>query len=317
MTARAPGSSRGYSFVAPGASAGSLQAPGRSTALPRVDDRLAPPETRLEYLHGFEIFAAPADQGHATRHWDLTYVLGAYVAKSYLGAVDMLTRTTEINDFAPDASIFPEDPDPVTGGRRLEELAFEISDKQSIGVPTAKARQLIARGVRRVFCVLVGKRRVMEWSRATDGWEPLPMSATIQDRCLVRSLPIAALLDGAASDDAVARALLAKGVPALEEALRAQAKQAKIEGKAEGRSEGRSEGLSEGISEGQIQAKHEMLAMILRERKLDVPPSVAAKIEACRDGARLDEWLRRALTASSASGLFDKPARKTAAKKRG
>ena len=305
MTARSPGSSRGYSLLAPGASSGALHAPGRSSAPPRVDDRLAPPETRVEYLNGFEIFAAPADQPHATRHWDLTYVLGGYVSERYCGAVDMLTRATEINDFAPDASIFSKDPDPVTGGRRLEELAFEITDKQSIGVPTAKARQLIARGVRRVFCVLVGKRRVMEWSRATDGWEPLPTSASIEDRCLVRPLPIAALLDGASSDDAVARALLAKGVPALEEALQARAEK------------GKAEGLTEGLSEGQMRAKRETIAMILRERKLDLPPSAAAKIEACRDGGRLDEWLRRALTASSASSLFEKPAaRKSAAKKR-
>ena len=312
MTARSPGSSRGYALLAPGASAGALHAPGRSPALPRVDDRLAPPETRVEYLNGFEIFAAPADQPHAIRHWDLTYVLGGHVSESYCGAVDMLTRATEINDFAPDASIFSKDPDPVTGGRRLEELAFEITDKQSIGVPTAKARQLIARGVRRVFCVLVGKRRVMEWSRATDGWEPLPTSASIEDRCLVRPLPIAALLDGVSSDDAVARALLVKGVPALQEALQAQAEKGLTEGKAEGLTEGKAEGLLE----GQSRAKREAIAMILRERKLDLPPSAAARIEACRDGARLDEWLRRALTASSASSLFEKPARKTAAKKR-
>lgn len=308
MTARSPGSSGGYSLHAPGASSGALHAPGSASPLPRVDDRLAPPETRVEYLNGFELFAAPADEPCATRHWDLTYVLGGYVTDSYSGAVDMLTRADEVNDFAPDASIFPKDPDPVSGGRRLEELAFEITDKQSIGVPTAKARQLIARGVRRVFCVLVGKRRVMEWSRATGGWEPLPTSASIEDPCLVRPLPIAALLDGAASDDAVARALLAKGVPALQEALQAQAEMGKAEGKAEG--------LTEGLSEGQIRAKRDAIAMILRERKLDMPHSVAAKIEACRDGERLDEWLRRALTASSASATLEKPTRKTAPKKR-
>ena len=312
MTPRHSGSSGGYSLLAPGASSGAFHAPGSSSPLPRVDDRFAPPETRVEYLNGLELFAAPADQSHATRHWDLTYVLGGYVSEKYSGAVDMLTRAGEASDFAPDASIFPKDPDPVTGGRGLEELAFEITDKQSISVPTAKARLLIARGVRRVFCVLVGKRRVMEWSRATDGWEPLSMSASIEDPCLVRPLPIAALLDGAISDDAVARALLAKGVPALQEALRAQAEK----GKAEGLTEGLAEGLAEGLSEGQIRGKRDAIAMILRERKLDVPPSLAAKIEACRDGERLDEWLRRALTASSVSAMIEKPIRKTARKKR-
>ncbi len=38
----------------------------------------------------------------------------------------MLMRANRFSDFAPDASVFPEARDTETGGRRLEELVFEI-----------------------------------------------------------------------------------------------------------------------------------------------------------------------------------------------
>jgi len=110
-------------------------APGAPTGgwrHPAVDERLAPPETRVEYLRGRELFAAPAREPRGTLHFRLTYVLRAHAAKGYRGAVDMLMRTDEASDFAPDASIFPADPDPRTGGRMLEELAFEVIDQQYI-----------------------------------------------------------------------------------------------------------------------------------------------------------------------------------------
>ncbi|KYG05848.1 hypothetical protein BE21_38090, partial [Sorangium cellulosum] len=227
-------------LLAPGADASgrTLKAPSSSRARPHVDDRLAPPETRVEYLDGAEIFAAPADTPHATQHFDLTYVLGAHVAPGYRGAVDMLTRADEGSDYAPDASVFAQKPDR-GGRRRLEELAFEVSDKQALAVPTSKARRLIDRGVRRVFCILVKQHRVLEWSRETDGWRTLPKDAVIEDPCLVRPLPLQALLDAASSDDAVARALLQKRVPALEAAL------------AEGEARGEARGVALGEALGE------------------------------------------------------------------
>jgi Uma2 family endonuclease len=262
--------------------------PGRNAPLPRIDDRLAPPETRLEYLDGIEVFASPANPLHATHHWDLTYVLGAHVAKGYRGAVDMLTRTSETSDFAPDASIFAQGRDRKTGGRKLEELAFEVTDQQALSVPTDKARKLVARGVRRVFCVLVKQQRVMEWSRETDGWQPLQNKAVIDDACLVRPLPIAALLDAAGTDDAVARALLDKHVPALEHALAMSA----------------AEGEARGKLEGKLEAKREMLVAILRKRGLSVSSSVAGRIAACATMTTLDRWLDRAITATTAAAVI-------------
>jgi putative restriction endonuclease len=214
--------------------------------MPSIDDRLAPPDTRIEYLHGVKLFAAPAKPPHATMHARLAYVLEAYVAKGYIAAVDMLTRTGETSDFAPDASLFPSAPDPKTGGRRLEELAFEITARQAISVPTKKARELVRRGVRRVFCLLVDRKRVLEWSRETDGWQPLGDEAVLKDRCLVRPLPIRALLEATAGDEAVVKALRARRVPALVAALSDERR----EGEAAGLLKGKAEGLLEGKAEG-------------------------------------------------------------------
>lgn len=128
---------------------------GRSYA---VDERLAPPETRLEYLDGVEVFAAPADEPHASFHSHVDRVIGANVQAPYAVAVDMLTRTDWVSDFAPDVSVYEPIVDPETGqkvGRKLEEIAFEIVDRQSQSVPLKKATALSARGVRRVFCVVV------------------------------------------------------------------------------------------------------------------------------------------------------------------
>ncbi|HEU4532814.1 MAG TPA: Uma2 family endonuclease, partial [Polyangiaceae bacterium] len=187
----------------------------RPRRLLSVDDRLAPPETRIEYIDGVKYFAAPAAPPHALAHGDLAFVLRAYAAPGYRFAVDMLTRTDATSDFAPDASLFPEGEDPLTGKRKLEELAFEVVSKQALKVPTLKARKLIARGVRRMFAILVGKKRVLEWSRVSDGWVPVDDEASIEDRCLVRPLPVRALLEATASDDAVVGALRARKVPAL------------------------------------------------------------------------------------------------------
>lgn len=289
----------GSPIVAPGTrgAGGALDAPGRARP-PSIDDRLAPPETRLEYLDGIEIFAAPAAPPHAMQHFDLTYVLGAHVATGYRGAVDMLTRTGETSDFAPDASIFSTEPDLETGGRRLEELAFEVTDKQALAVPTDKARKLIARGVRRVFCILVKQRRMLEWSRETDAWTPLPPHALLEDPCLSRPLSIDAILGAATADDAVARALLAKGVPALEAAL-AEREQA-------GKAEGISAGKAEGISEGEIAAKRAAVLAVLEARGLAVPRALSAAVAASSDAAQLDRWLRRAATVEQASEVLEK-----------
>lgn len=273
----------------PPRSAGSaLSLPGvASEGAPRVDDRLAPPETRIEYLHGVELYASPADEPHATRHSLVDRVVGSYVAPGYVPAVDMLTRTDASSDFAPDFSIFPAEPDPATGGRKLEEIAFEIASEQSLTVPTRKARELVRRGVRRVLCLLVKQRRVLEWSREEDGWRTLPGDAVLEDPCLVRPLPVGALLDAAQADDAIGRALLEKRPPSIARALETE------------RSRGQQEGHKEGHKEGHLTAARDGLRRVLQRRGLTLTPAESARIEACDDLATLVRWLEQAVDAAS------------------
>jgi hypothetical protein len=203
---------------------------GRDHALglPGVDERLVQPEMRGEYVGGIEMFAAPANPPHAMDHARLAYVLGSVVKTSYRFAVDMLTRTTEVSDFAPDASVFAMGAK--AGKRKLEELAFEVADEQPIGVPTNKARILSKRGVRRIFCILVKPRRVLEWDHEADTWKNLPHESTIEDPCFAAPLEVGALLDAALADDNVARALLARGAKPIEEALERRHSEGRAEG---------------------------------------------------------------------------------------
>lgn len=60
-------------------------------------------------------------------------VLKAHAAPEFLVAVDMLTRTSRIDDIAPDASVYPAARNPTTGGRQLEHVAFEISSTEGLG----------------------------------------------------------------------------------------------------------------------------------------------------------------------------------------
>ena len=259
-------------------------------AAPRlaVDARLVMPGTRYEILDGHLLFKPPADEPHGTVHLDLAAVLRAHVTSEYRGAVDMLTRTKEVGDHAPDASIYPKDRDPVTGGRRLEELAFEIMSEQSLSVPTGKARDYIERGVRRVFCIDVGKLRVLEWSRGKVGWEELSRDASISDACFVRPLSVRALVDAAVVDDTVAEGLLAKKNRVIEEAI----------------AKGETRGESRGKTQGELQAKAQGLLQAFAVRKIDATDADRARVLACSDTRQLDLWMSRALVATRREEVF-------------
>jgi hypothetical protein len=292
--------------------------PARREALPDIDDHLAPPETRIEYLDGKKIVTMPALRPHATKHSQVTAVVSAHVAEDHEVAVDMLTRTSSTSDFAPDVSIFPSAPHPRTKGRQLEVLAFEVASKQALKVPTDKARKLIARGVRRVFCVLVKKGRLLEWSRAIDGWATVPATSSIHDACFVRPLPVAALLDAARADDEVGEALLVKRPPSIRRALSESEEKGHAAGKAEGRREGKAEGRREGKAEGrregkaegrreaELETKAQAILKLLAKRGLEVGPALRATIQASRDPAELDGWFDRAIEASSAAEVVEK-----------
>ncbi|MEZ4409175.1 MAG: Uma2 family endonuclease [Polyangiales bacterium] len=222
-------------ILAPGASgSGSARAPGRGESLPAVDERLATPEGHDEVVDGVRYRTMGANPPHATQHVRVAHVFEGCLAPGYVAAVDMLTRSKKETDAAPDVSVFPEGADPVTGGRRLEEIAFEVCDTEGDKHLTAKVRALAMRGVRRLFYIRVSDRAVHEWQRASGGWARLDDDAVIEDRCFRVPIPVRALVDRVLADNTVAKALIAAGNEVIVEAVR--------EGREEGRREGREEG---------------------------------------------------------------------------
>jgi Uma2 family endonuclease len=95
--------------------------------LPDIDTRLVEPESRFEMFDGELVVVPPADPPHATRHLQLAALIEAHTGPAFEAAADLLTRTSKIDDLAPDVSVYPEGPDPRTGRRQLEQLAFEIA----------------------------------------------------------------------------------------------------------------------------------------------------------------------------------------------
>jgi Uma2 family endonuclease len=244
-----------------------------------VDERLVMPETRYEAIDGEISYVCPSDEPHGTYHSRIAALLEAHVIASYRVAVDMLTRTSEKNDMAPDASVFPAARDPETGGRLLEELVFEVVSTESLAHAAKKARALADRGVRRLFAIDVERRRALEWSRQTSAWEILPTDGTIEDPTLALPLPLRALADAIRADDAVAQALLAKQNPVIEGALR------------------------EARGEGKVEGKIEALLQILAARGLRITKKADRLLRAERDEAVVDRWLVRAASCSSVEAL--------------
>ncbi len=263
--------------------------------LPAVDERLVMPNTRYEIIDGRVHYVAAADEPHGRSHSRLCALLEAYAARGYNVAADMLTRTSAIDDMAPDASIYPAERDPETGGRQLEELAFEIASTQRLADAAHKAGKLAGRGVRRIFALDVKRSRVLEYAAHTDSWQILARDAVIEDRALATPLPARELCGAAHADDAMARALLAKDNPVLAGAL--------AEGRAEGHAQGRAEGHAQGRAEGRAEALAEAVVVVLESRGLAVPADEAERIRATRDERTLARWLREAATCGSAAEL--------------
>jgi Uma2 family endonuclease len=254
---------------------------------PAVDERLVMPETRYEIIGGEVVYVTPADPPHATRHSKVSAVVEAYASPEYEVASDMLTRTSEKGDMAPDVSVFPRAPDPVTGGRQLERLAFEVVSTETLPAAARKAASLAERGVARIFALDANRRRALEWSRRTNGWEILPHDAVIEDRALVAPLPVHDLVKAAKADDAMARGLLAKRNRVLLRALGA----ARIEGKIEGKIEGAAEAI----------------LTVLAGRGLRVSAAQEALVRSTGDAPTLRRWLLRAGACRTTTELLRDP----------
>ena len=289
---------------APSGAAGRRPAKRRSrqSGLPDVDERLVMPETRFEVLDGTVELVAPSDEPHGSRHSKISALLEAYAASGYDVASDMLTRTSAKNDLAPDASVFPATRDPLTGGRQIEELAFEVLSTERLGHAAKKARALTARGVRRVFAIDVERKRALVWSATTNTWEILSLDSAIEDCALALPLPLRALVEAMSADDAVAQALLVKKNPVITRALAG----AERKGKAEGRREGKAEGRREGERKGALKGAIKTLLAVLEARGLKVRKKHETQIRSTDKEAVLAAWIVRAVTCASVDELLAK-----------
>lgn len=290
-----------YALLAPGAASHAAHAPGvgdrRPPArrdLPAVDDHVVVPESHTELVDGVVYETMGAKEPHATLHLQVARVFAGCLASGYEAAVDMLTRADEDNDAAPDVSVYPRRRDRKTGGRKLEEIAFEVCDTERDAHLTTKVKRLAARGVRRLFYVDVDTRTLHEWRHDPGDWVALGAEAEIVDRCFRVPIPARALVDRVLADDTVARALLAghnRVIAAAIERERSDARQHGIE-----------VGHKTGLEAGVVVARREVLRMLLGQ--LPLSDDDQRRIDACVDVATLDRWIRRAPGAASAAEVF-------------
>jgi hypothetical protein len=252
--------------------------PDRISELPEVDERLAVPGTRFEIVDGRPVYVAPAREPHGERHSGVDGLIRAHRAAGYSVAVDMLTRTSLIDDIAPDVSLYPTARDPRTGGRQLEELVFQVASTESLADAGVKAAKLVARGVRRVFVLDLKRERVLEWLRDL-GWSPLRRGSRIEDPALAVPLPVDALLDAALTDDAIASAMRMKRHP---------------------------EFLAE-RAEGEAAGEAKALLIVLAGRGLEPSDGERRRILEERDVGRLERWLAVAGTCADVAELLALP----------
>lgn len=252
--------------------------------LPPIDERLVAPGSRYEIYDGELAYVPPADPPHGTRHSTLSALVEAHAGADFEVASDLLTRTSETSDVAPDVSIYPDAADPVTGGRQLEHLAFEVVSTQRLSRASRKAAKLVERGVRRVFAIDVEHERALEWSASRQDWVELDPGGEIIDRALAAPLPIAAMLSSASADGAVARALIRKRTPEIQ-AMRA-------------------EDRAEGLAEGMLRGRAEALLVLLAARGVAIGRADRDRILGETDIERLDRWIARAIRCTDIAELF-------------
>lgn len=258
----------------------------RQAEWPDIDDRLVAPETRYEIIDGMLVHVSPADPPHGIRHAQILQLIGAHIGFEFQVACDMLTRTSKVDDFAPDASVFPAVPHPETGGRQLEHLAFEVVSTGSLGRAGTKAAKLVVRGVRRVFAIDVERSRALEWSSSLGDWSEVKV-ACIEDPVFDVPLPVDALIRMVVADDAIARALLAKRNPVLEET--------------------RSRDRAESYAEGNLEGTRKALMVLLEVRGIALDTTTRERILAERDPACLERWIARAGTYGTIAEVFAEP----------
>jgi hypothetical protein len=241
--------------------------------------------------------------GHGQQQTWLDYVICPQVAPGYEAATDLLTRLSEDYNFAGDASIRKAGIDPATDDRYLEEIVFEVKATQSESNLRVRVRELSRRGVRRIFAIYVqGDKQgrhitvgpVKEWSAATGDWLELDPDSVIKDRCLRAPLPVRALIDRVAADNAVARALSAKGNPAIKKIYE--------QGEKAGYEQGEKAGYSRALD-----GIRDILLMVFEARGLALDDAQRERIRVCSELSVLKQWHKRALHYGTATEVFDEP----------
>lgn len=304
---RTPGAATTTFYLAPGGvDSGAMRLPGRD-ADREADARKAPgfgpsdhlvqPGTRQEMFRGEIVEVSPARPGHGDLHSRLDKVMDLHAADGYVSSTDLLTRRSMDSDFATDASVRRAGTDPATGQRYLEELSFEIFFKQSREYARERARDVVGSGVRRLFGIFVKERwpgsddagavdcTVAEWSAERDDWERLAPDHVITDPCLRTPVPVKALVDALASDNAAVRALIAKRNPELQE----HTARACLEARREER----------------LAAARDYVFRTLEYRKIALDEGQRARLLACDDLETLERWHFRAMEVGSAAELLD------------
>ncbi len=137
--------------------------PGRGERL-APDDRLARPETGEEYIDGQRLEVMGPEAAHADPQCSLAAIVRICLAPGYVASAELLTRTDIGSDFATDVCVRRDGTDPQTGGRYVEEIAFEVANSQTRrDLERDKVPKLATAGVRRIFAVLVQEGAVLEW----------------------------------------------------------------------------------------------------------------------------------------------------------
>jgi hypothetical protein len=72
-----------------------------------------------------------------------------------------------------------------------------------------------------------------------------------------------------------------------------------------GRSEGIVEGIAKGTAKGKVEGKAEAILIALNARGLTTTATQRKQILSCKDSAQLDEWLRKAIVATSVKALLE------------
>ncbi len=282
--------------------------------------------TRAELVRGQLLEAMPAHPPHGDMHVRIAHVIESSVAPGYIASADLLTRYGPQSDFATDLCVRREGVDSATGSRFLEEVCFEVLYTQSMADITDRAQDVIARGVRRIFAIRVkgigsgqdaqldeAATTVLEWSANDDQWIILSRDEAIDDACFIRPIAVRALIDATAKDDAVVRALRAKGnrviqeirdegfvdgraegfVDGRAEGLRDGRAEGLRDGRAEGLRDGRAEGLRDGRTEGARQLLLQLIEGRLTRLGVSLMPAQHALLTGCDDLPTLQQWLNQ------------------------